>query len=70
MSGYISQYAGRRITIIGCCVWTLCFLPLWLLPNTFNALAAGAFFLQMGVQGAWGVIPVYRSSLLFHCLTI
>lgn len=37
-------------------VWTLCFLPLWLLPNSFAALAAGSFCLQMGVQGAWGVV--------------
>ena len=32
------------------------FIPLWILPSTFGALAAGAFCIQFGVQGAWGVV--------------
>lgn len=63
IAGYVSQYLGRRLTVIVCCVWTCCFLPLWLLPNTFPGLAAGAFFLQMGVQGAWSVVPVWLSEI-------
>lgn len=53
-AGYISQFAGRRLTIILCCLFTGAFIPLWLVPNTFGGLAAGAFFVQVGVQGAWG----------------
>ncbi|KAK4054452.1 hypothetical protein OIV83_000946 [Microbotryomycetes sp. JL201] len=63
LAGYISQYLGRRITIIIFCIWAVAFLPLWLIPNTFGPLAAGAFFLQFGVQGAWGVVPVYLSEI-------
>ena len=76
IAGYGSQYLGRRLMIICCCIWTCVWLPLWLLPTvrpsvvlvvlrltvalqTFGPLAAGAFFVQSGVQGAWGVIPIY-----------
>ena len=34
----------------------LVFIPLWILPSTFSGLAAGAFCIQFGVQGAWGVV--------------
>lgn len=47
ISGWASQYLGRRITVIVCCCWTLVFLPLWYLPTTFGPLAAGAFFVQV-----------------------
>ncbi|KAL8278083.1 hypothetical protein RQP46_009543 [Phenoliferia psychrophenolica] len=62
-AGYISQYLGRRLTIIACCLWTCAFLPLWYIPNKFGSLAAGAFFVQAGVQGAWGVIPIYLTEI-------
>lgn len=32
------------------------FIPLWILPTSFSALAAGAFCIQFSVQGAWGVV--------------
>ena len=34
----------------------IAFIPLWILPRSFSALSAGAFCLQFGVQGAWGVV--------------
>jgi SHS family lactate transporter-like MFS transporter len=37
-------------------------IPLWILPNSFGGLAAGAFMVQVGVQGAWGVIPIVSSE--------
>jgi len=62
-AGWISQRLGRRLTII---IFTLsigAFIPLWILPTTFGALSAGAFFIQFGVQGAWGIIPVHLNEL-------
>ena len=49
--GWVSQILGRRFTVILCCLFTGAFIPLWILPNTFGGLAAGAFFIQFGVQG-------------------
>ncbi|KPV74798.1 uncharacterized protein RHOBADRAFT_15257, partial [Rhodotorula graminis WP1] len=63
VAGYVSQFLGRRLTIIVMCIWTCAFIPLWYLPSSFAGLAAGAFFVQFGVQGAWGVIPVYLAEL-------
>lgn len=40
-----------------------CFIPLWILPSSFSALAAGAFCIQFGVQGAWGVIPIQLAEM-------
>ncbi len=31
--------------------------PAWAFGGSLAALAAGAFFMQVGVQGAWGIIP-------------
>ncbi|KAJ2833330.1 Carboxylic acid transporter [Coemansia furcata] len=61
--GYISEYLGRRRTIAICAICGACFIPLWILPSKFGPLLAGAFFMQMFVQGAWGVIPVYLSEI-------
>ncbi|GAA5868242.1 hypothetical protein JCM3774_000615 [Rhodotorula dairenensis] len=63
IAGYVSQFLGRRLTIIAFCIWTCAFIPLWLLPSSFGGLAAGAFFVQFGVQGAWGVIPIYLTEI-------
>lgn len=62
-AGYISQYLGRRLTIIVFVVFTGAMIAPWILPTTFSGLAAGAFFVQFGVQGAWGVIPIYLSEI-------
>lgn len=52
IAGWLSQYLGRRITIIAFALFAVVFLPLWLLPSQFGGLAAGAFFVQFGVQGS------------------
>ncbi|GAA6064042.1 hypothetical protein JCM10212_001468 [Sporobolomyces blumeae] len=63
VAGFVSQYLGRRLTIIVCCLWTIAFIPLWYLPNSFGPLAVGAFCVQVGVQGAWGVVPIYLMEI-------
>ncbi|SNX84794.1 related to carboxylic acid transport protein JEN1 [Melanopsichium pennsylvanicum] len=63
IAGYLSQYLGRRLTIIMFIIITGALIPAWILPHSFSGLAAGAFFLQFGVQGAWGVVPIYLSEI-------
>jgi SHS family lactate transporter-like MFS transporter len=36
---------------------------MWAFGNTLAVLAIGAFLMQAGVQGAWGIIPVHLSEL-------
>jgi SHS family lactate transporter-like MFS transporter len=63
IAGLASQYLGRRFTIILAVLFTAAFIPLWIIPSTFGPLSAGAFFVQMGVQGAWGVVPIFLSEI-------
>jgi len=63
IAGWLSQYLGRRLTIISFILLIGAFIPLWILPSSFSGLAAGAFCIQFGVQGAWGVIPIQLAEL-------
>ena len=42
---------------------SLCLIPLWAFGQTLVVLAVAAFVMQMGVQGAWGIIPVHLNEL-------
>ncbi|KAF9267941.1 carboxylic acid transporter [Marasmius fiardii PR-910] len=61
--GLTSQFIGRRLTMILCIIFSAAFIPLWVLPSSFNALAAGAFLVQAGVLGATGVLPIFLSEI-------
>ncbi|EMD40166.1 hypothetical protein CERSUDRAFT_112376 [Gelatoporia subvermispora B] len=63
IAGWLSQYIGRRLTIVIFVLLIGAFIPLWILPSSFSALAAGAFCIQFGVQGAWGVIPIQLAEM-------
>lgn len=60
--GHLSNFFGRRLMIIvasvlgGACIYPWAFI----LGSGINA---GAFWLQAGVQGAWGVVPAYLMEL-------
>jgi SHS family lactate transporter-like MFS transporter len=59
----LSQSFGRRKTVI---LVTLLSLPVayfWAYAPTAILLAAGAFLMQICVQGAWGVVPVHLNEL-------
>lgn len=61
--GHFSQIAGRRrsmMTSLGLC---LAVIPFWAFGTSVLVVAVGAFFMQLGVQGAWGVIPVHLNEL-------
>ena len=61
--GYVSQSIGRRRAIVIACLCAAAVIPGWILPDTKAGLAAGSFFLQFMVQGAWGVVPVHLNEL-------
>ncbi|KAG2147433.1 carboxylic acid transporter protein [Suillus bovinus] len=63
IAGTVSQYIGRRLTIVIFVLLIGAFIPLWVLPSSFSALSAGAFCIQVGVQGAWGVIPILLAEM-------
>jgi len=63
LCGTISQHIGRRLAICLFMITIGAFIPLWIVPNSFSGLTAGAFFIQIGVQSPWGVIPVYLNEI-------
>jgi MFS-type transporter involved in bile tolerance (Atg22 family) len=52
--GYISQWFGRRRTIIVAALMSGFLIPAWILPEGERSLSASGFFMQFFVQGAWG----------------
>ncbi len=61
--GLLSERLGRRYTMLAALCVSLLVMPAWAFGSTLAVLAAGAFVMQMGVQGAWGVIPVHLNEL-------
>jgi MFS transporter, SHS family, lactate transporter len=61
--GALSERFGRRRIIIIAALLSLVVLPLWAFATSVVWLAAGAFLMQIAVQGAWGVIPVHLNEL-------
>jgi MFS transporter, SHS family, lactate transporter len=61
--GWLSERIGRRRMIVIAALLSLPVLPLWAFSTSVVALAAGAFLMQVMVQGAWGVIPAHLNEL-------
>lgn len=61
--GYVSQWFGRRRTIVCAALISGALIPAWILPTSEASLSASGFFLQFMVQGAWGVIPIHLNEL-------
>jgi SHS family lactate transporter-like MFS transporter len=61
--GRLSEPLGRRRTLVLAAVLALCVIPLWAFSSKLIALAMGAFLIQVGVQGAWGIIPAHLNEL-------
>jgi MFS transporter, SHS family, lactate transporter len=61
--GQLSQSCGRRKGMIAALTLTLLAIPAWAFGGSLLVLAAGAFFLQAGVQGTWGIIPAHINEL-------
>jgi MFS transporter, SHS family, lactate transporter len=61
--GMLSDRFSRRWAIIAAALLALPIIPLWAFSHTAAMLAAGAFLIQVAVQGAWGVVPVHINEL-------
>jgi SHS family lactate transporter-like MFS transporter len=61
--GHLSEQLGRRRSMIAALLLSLATIPFWAFGGTLLALAAAAFIMQAGVQGAWGVIPAHLNEL-------
>jgi SHS family lactate transporter-like MFS transporter len=61
--GHMSEHWGRRRAMTAAMVVSLCVMPFWAFGSTTIALALGAFVMQVGVQGAWGIIPAHLNEM-------
>ncbi len=61
--GLLSERIGRRFSMLAALAVSLAVIPAWAFGSTLAVLAGGAFVMQMGVQGAWGIIPVHLNEL-------
>jgi SHS family lactate transporter-like MFS transporter len=61
--GHLSQKIGRRSSILVALGVALVAVPAWAFGGSLAVLAAGAFVMQFGVQGVFGVIPAHLNEL-------
>ena len=61
--GALSERIGRRRAIVLAALIALPIIPLWAFSSTPLMLGAGAFLIQIAVQGAWGVVPAHLNEL-------
>ncbi|TAQ87073.1 hypothetical protein B7494_g4590 [Chlorociboria aeruginascens] len=61
--GYISQFVGRRRSMVVAALISGALIPAWILPTTERGLSAAGFFLQFFVQGSWGAVPIHLNEL-------
>jgi MFS transporter, SHS family, lactate transporter len=61
--GMLSQKIGRRCAIMLACALALLAVYPWSHSRDVYMLAAAAFVMQFGVQGAWGVVPAHLNEL-------
>jgi MFS transporter, SHS family, lactate transporter len=62
--GMFSEKLGRRYAMIFSMVISLLVIPLWAFGATTGILILGAFLMQFGVQGAWGIVPVHLTEMV------
>jgi MFS transporter, SHS family, lactate transporter len=61
--GWLSERIGRRRAMMSAAAIALPALPFWAFGTAPLMLAAGAFLVQVSVQGAWGVIPAHLNEI-------
>jgi SHS family lactate transporter-like MFS transporter len=66
--GHFSENIGRRRAMISALTLSLIMIPLWAFGTSSLILIASAFLMQVGVQGAWGIIPAHLNELSPHAV--
>ncbi|HXQ15336.1 MAG TPA: MFS transporter [Caulobacteraceae bacterium] len=61
--GPLSERIGRRRAIVIAALLALPIIPLWAFSTAAWMLAAGAFLIQVAVQGAWAAVPAHLNEL-------
>ena len=61
--GQLSEVFGRRRAIMAALVLPLISISAWAFGGSWPMLAAGAFLMQAGVQGTWGIVPAHLTEL-------
>jgi MFS transporter, SHS family, lactate transporter len=61
--GAFSQRVGRRGAVLLALAIAMSSIPAWAFGPSVATLAIGSFFMQIGVQGAFGVIPAHLNEL-------
>src|SRR4051794_39255516 len=61
--GALSERIGRKRAIVIATLLSLPILKLWAFSSEPLMLGLGVFWLQVMVQGAWGVVPVHLNEL-------
>jgi MFS transporter, SHS family, lactate transporter len=61
--GHLSEDLGRRRSIVAALLLSLAMILPWAFGASLTVLAVGAFLMQAGVQGAWGIIPAHLNEL-------
>jgi SHS family lactate transporter-like MFS transporter len=66
--GLLSEKIGRRYSMLAAMAVSLLIMPAWAFGNGTLVLALAAFVMFVGVQGAWGIIPVHLNELSPHAV--
>jgi SHS family lactate transporter-like MFS transporter len=61
--GHFSEHFGRRRAMLFALGLALLAIPAWAFGKSLSVLIVGACLMQMGVQGAWGIIPAHLNEL-------
>jgi SHS family lactate transporter-like MFS transporter len=62
--GYFSEHFGRRRAMLLALALAMLSIPAWAFGKSLGVLVVGACFMQLGVQGAWGIIPAHLNELV------
>lgn len=61
--GQLSERLGRRRSIMLALAVSLLSIPAWAFGSSLLTLVLGSYFMQAGVQGAFGIVPAHLTEL-------